>query len=783
MKLLSLIALALSVSAIFSTAAGKPHAAVIVGTHHYSPQLTMPKFAAELERLGFEVTLINPDWDPEKDARGLPGLDALDKADVGVFFVRFLKLGAKQLGHIKKFVESGKPAVCFRTSTHAFNYPAAHPERSLNRSFGREVFGTPYLIHLQGQTQIEFAENADKHPVLTGVENSAWASPGTLYLTKLGPGAMPLLSGTGQTTKPGVRKNQFGTHTLEKQMTDTIAWTWENQWGGRVFGTSLGHAGDFAAPQSMRVMVNGVFWAAGQPVPTAGTAIQTFATKVPAKKKKRVRRTPRPQPKVEPEWKIATEAQWQANIGSSVGIKFGKAGVSPAEKSGSVRTKIRTFKSKRSAKSLTVRQSPIWQNWNPIENLGPSNLSDAPVMLTMGEDNYWMFGRYGGGQPRRKKGDKRPPPPPFKPEPATLEGFDVPLKTTRFPNQFDAPGGLKPRLGGYHAWQSRDMKTWVHHGPVTERFSCWVTSAEQKDGNTYIIYDYPNDQDPHLYIDRDLTDGEPGENKGLVLADPSHGSDSGLIRDAEGKFHIIFENWDHINASKRAWDSPVAGHAVSDDCVNDFKILKPAVDVRTKPTGVKKTYRHPHWLQHPDWDTNIAEYEVHEPEQGAHGDWAAICVGGQYYLFGDYDPAGGHQMSVGWFTSPSLDQPFTWCDNIGKGHPDPDIAFAEGQFYLVTQQKTDYVSPGPWVEKVTARVGTDTDNDAKIDHWSDWTELGESYDYTPGFSKQIARTPARLDLSKLPAGFGFQIEFRLEDTTENRSKPIVESITLAFDAD
>ena len=76
-------------------------------------------------------------------------------------------------------------------------------------------------------------------------------------------------------------------------------------------------------------------------------------------------------------------------------------------------------------------------------------------------------------------------------------------------------------------------------------------------------------------------------------------------------------------------------------------------------------------------------------------------------------------MSVGWFTSPSIDEPFTWCDRIGNGHPDPDIAFAEGQFYLATQQKTDYISPGPWVEKVEARVGVDTNNNGKVDQWSD----------------------------------------------------------------
>ena len=49
---------------------------------------------------------------------------------------------------------------------------------------------------------------------------------------------------------------------------------------------------------------------------------------------------------------------------------------------------------KQSAASLTIEQSPIWQNWIPTENLGPVNLADAPVLLTMGPGDYWMFGRY-----------------------------------------------------------------------------------------------------------------------------------------------------------------------------------------------------------------------------------------------------------------------------------------------------------------------------------------------------------------------------------------------------
>lgn len=94
---------------------------------------------------------------------------------------------------------------------------------------------------------------------------------------------------------------------------------------------------------------------------------------------------------------------------------------------------------------------------------------------------------------------------------------------------------------------------------------------------------------------------------------------------------------------------------MSKDGIGNFKILPPAVDVRTTPTGKLAEYPHPHWHatdpekypgkpapeyvpQHRIKKGDVrafALYEIHEPEQDAFGDWAAISVGGQYYLFAD----------------------------------------------------------------------------------------------------------------------------------------------------
>ncbi|MBT4157755.1 MAG: hypothetical protein HOD99_02885 [Planctomycetaceae bacterium] len=261
----------------FLGAAQPPHAVFVVGTHHYSPQLTMPFLATELERLGFRTTVINPAWDPEKDKRGLPGLEVLKDADIGIFFMRFLQLEDDQLAHITEFIESGKAVVGLRTSTHAFNYPKDHPRHTLNHDFGQKVLGSPYLIHLAGKTQVKLAPKVEDHPILTGVDTAGWESSGTLYLIDAQPGIRPLLLGTGRSKRIGTVTNQFGVHELDQTMSAPIAWTWKNSYGSRVFTTSLGHEKDFTNQNSVRVIINGVFWSVNQPVPLSETVIQTRA--------------------------------------------------------------------------------------------------------------------------------------------------------------------------------------------------------------------------------------------------------------------------------------------------------------------------------------------------------------------------------------------------------------------------------------------------------------------------------------------------------------------------
>ncbi|WP_411827511.1 hypothetical protein [Luteolibacter sp. AS25] len=490
-------------------------------------------------------------------------------------------------------------------------------------------------------------------------------------------------------------------------------------------------------------------------------------------------------------WEIDSQEDWQSATATQSNLELKDGAATSTAKEALFQSKLKSFDEKRSAGSITISQSTAWQNWSPIGQIGPNNVGDAPVFLRVGEGNYWLFGRY------KPSEDAKPV------ASAELEGFDIPLMSTGNPHLFVAPGGLKEEEGGYYGWQTRDMVNWVFHGAVTPPLADCVTTAEFIDGKTYIYYDYPNDQDPHLVIDSDLTDGLPGEDMGLAFADPSHGSDCAVIRDLDGNFHLILEDWSPIDPSTHGWDSPLAMHAVSKDGKGDFKIMTPPIDERTNPTGKFAEYFHPHWHMGDRKDLfptkpapvdipqhrikagdvrAFGEYEIHEPEQNAYGDWAAISIGGQYYLFGDFDPATADgdktAMSVAWFTSSSIDGQFTFCGNVGKGHPDPDIMFAEGKFYLVTQTPNDFVSPGPWVGGVEVRVGVDTGKDGSIDHWTEWKEVKETYEAVPGFSKQVSKIPAEMDLSGLPEGYAFQFEMRMTDTGQNFCKPAIDKVSL-----
>ncbi|MEM9281739.1 MAG: hypothetical protein AAGA96_07935 [Verrucomicrobiota bacterium] len=441
---------------------------------------------------------------------------------------------------------------------------------------------------------------------------------------------------------------------------------------------------------------------------------------------------------------IVVDAQedWESHLTDSQSINVEEGVAQPNEETGSLQLSIKTEGDPRKLGSIVFKQWSHWDNWTQIDDITPTDqgLGNAYVFLPVAPGDYYVLAQKRGGDRGKSKEER-----------------------------------AQQKSGGYHAWHSTDLETWTHHGPISN--SKWVTTAEYADGKFYIYYDEPNDQDPHLVIDDNLKDGIVGEEKGEVFADPSHGSDIAIFRNIDGQFHIIYEDWSPLDAKAHSWDSPLAGHTSSEDGVTGFKAHEHPfpIDHRTEPTGEKGYYKH---SSSPD----PLEYDVHEPDQDAYGDYTMIRVGDQFHLFGDFHPAGKSKADMGicHFTSDDLYREFGFSGQIGSGfHPDPSVGFAEGKFYLVMQQKTDFVSPGPWVDGVEARAGVDTNGDGDADEWTEWQKVSESYSQRPGFARVVDVQPAALDTSSLPEGSTFLIEFKTQ-ALENGSQPVMDRIELTF---
>ena len=254
----------------------KPHVVLVSGTLHYSPELTLPAFAEELERFGFNTTVVIGRGDPEKQTTNvLPGIEALDDADTAIFLMRFLKLPDAEWAPIERYLKAGKPVIGLRTATHSFKYAKDHPRFEWNDGFGRRAMGTPYVVHQQGTTEISVIEKRRLHPILANVSKSNWTSQGTLYLTRLEPGCIPLVIGTGQ-GRMRLLERDIGPVQVNTSEADIVAWAWENEWGGKVFGTSFGDPTDFGEESFTRMLLNSVFWSLDITVPSAEEKVSTW---------------------------------------------------------------------------------------------------------------------------------------------------------------------------------------------------------------------------------------------------------------------------------------------------------------------------------------------------------------------------------------------------------------------------------------------------------------------------------------------------------------------------
>lgn len=254
----------LGTSELVFSQAQKPLIVFVCGDHEYSGEQTLPLLAKALEtNYGFRTKVISsyPDQNAESN---IPGMEILKEADLAVFFLRWRTLPADQVALMEAYLQSGKPIMGFRTSTHGFNYPKGSPLEAYN-AFAERAFGAPpgwggksqhtHYGH-NASTDVSIIPTASKHPILKGVNPNFHVRS---WLYRVLPdypvkGTDWLLMGKAvNPDKPAVDQ--------------PVAWTWTNAYKGRVFFTTMGHPEDFSVESFQRLVVNAIHWELGMKVP------------------------------------------------------------------------------------------------------------------------------------------------------------------------------------------------------------------------------------------------------------------------------------------------------------------------------------------------------------------------------------------------------------------------------------------------------------------------------------------------------------------------------------
>jgi len=271
---------------VFEGAAGPgkgKHIVLVSGDEEYRSEQALPQLARILAiRHGFKCTVFfainRNDGTIDPDQRdNIPGLEALDSADLMIIFTRFRDLPDEQMKHIVDYVESGRPIVAMRTATHAFDLKTSptYQQYSWNSKawdggFGRQVLGETWIDHHghhgKQSTRGVIAKGQESHPILRGIQDGEIWVPTDAYEVRLPlPGdSQPLILGQ---VLEGMRPTDPPAAGKQNDPMMPVAWvksyTGKQGRTARVFTTTMGAAQDLQNEALRRLIVNASFWALG----------------------------------------------------------------------------------------------------------------------------------------------------------------------------------------------------------------------------------------------------------------------------------------------------------------------------------------------------------------------------------------------------------------------------------------------------------------------------------------------------------------------------------------
>lgn len=258
------------------------HIVFLTGDEEYRSEEGMPMLAKILAvRHGFKCTVlfsINPTngtIDPIiRD--NIPGMEALDTADLCVVNLRFRELPDAQMKHFVDYLNSGKPIIGLRTSTHAFSYDnnkaSAYAKfdwrnKEWRGGFGQQVLGETWInhhgVHNKESARGVIVEAFKNHPILRGVDD-IWGPSDVYGVVNLPANAKVLVQGQVLT---GMKPTDPPVAGKKNDPMMPLVWvrdyTGETGKTSQIVTTTMGAAVDLESDGLRRLLVNACYWTLG----------------------------------------------------------------------------------------------------------------------------------------------------------------------------------------------------------------------------------------------------------------------------------------------------------------------------------------------------------------------------------------------------------------------------------------------------------------------------------------------------------------------------------------
>ena len=256
------------------------HILFIASDHEYRGEETCPAIARIMaQRYGFKCTVLfgqTEDGHIKPGSSNIPGIEAIDQADMLFLFLRFIKPDDAWMQRFEGYLKRGGPVLGLRTTTHAFNglqgtyayHNFNHGDEDFVGGFGRQILGETWNPKLGAghygrnhkfATAMHVTPDQKEHPVMRGVKD--------MHAMAGAYSARPMPGSTILATNRVLESMEVGAKPVEDKEPQPCAWvrTYSFKDGpkGRAFCSTQGASEDIQSEGVRRMIVNATLWCMG----------------------------------------------------------------------------------------------------------------------------------------------------------------------------------------------------------------------------------------------------------------------------------------------------------------------------------------------------------------------------------------------------------------------------------------------------------------------------------------------------------------------------------------